>query len=106
MEEILEVMKRHLGVRYEYEAVSLPGAKPGAVLDPQALASLPPAWLAELRSRLIELDMERILDLIERIEIRDAELGSALRVLADQFAFTRLLELLETGDGKTGDQSG
>jgi len=95
--DIFDCMARHLSVRYVYGASPQAPARDLLVtLRPDDLAALPAALLDELRSAIISLDREQIVLLISRVSEQNPSLGSALERLADMFAYTPILQALET----------
>ena len=52
--------------------------------------------MQDLKQAVIELDTKRTMTLITRIAERDAILGAALRSIADNLEYDKLLALLET----------
>jgi hypothetical protein len=79
------------------------GGPPGAVLAwvtdalalETALVSLPPALRTALEGALHQLDPEAVRSAIEAIRTHDAGLAQALAVVADNFQYDRLLDLLQ-----------
>jgi len=102
--EIFQVMAKHLGIEYLYENEA-PEASPGpeTMLSSQQLAVLPPDLHDELLQAVLELDTPRILEVVEEIIARDAAIGSALKKLAENLEYNRLLALLEGDDMEPGE---
>lgn len=103
-QEILEVMAKHLDLRYVYEnereeAVS---DEPDVELGPEQLTTLPEDLLKPLRQAVIRLDIHQAMELIEKIFEHDAAIGCALRALAKKLNYDLLLRLLENDDTKSG----
>ena len=95
--QIFDCMARHLGVRYRYsEAEPAPTGELAAAPLPEALAALPQELRAELRDALLALNPGRIIQAIGRVSQRDAALGATLSRLADHFAYTAMLEAVES----------
>ena len=59
------------------------------------VGALPQDLLGRLHQAVVELDRPRTQALIEQITEQDASIGSALRALAKQLDYGRLLRLLE-----------
>jgi CheY-like chemotaxis protein len=95
--EIFEVMAKHLGLNYVYEkeGEETEPVKPDVELHPEQLATLPEDLLSELYQAVIRLDTVRTLALIEKVAEQDAAIGDALRTLAKNLDYGRLLNLLE-----------
>jgi CheY-like chemotaxis protein len=94
---IFEVMAKQLGVKYVYEAIQ-DVTEPGesvAEIRPEQLAALPADLLTRLHDAAVELDMDRILVLIEQIKSIDAHMARVLEIPAKKFALGPLLDLLE-----------
>ncbi len=91
---IFEVMARHLGLEYIYETIEEEPAGHPAEPTPEQLKVLPDDLLSELHAAVLRLDTARISEAIAQITITDAPLGSALKNLAENLAYDRLLILL------------
>lgn len=104
--EIFDCMARHLGVRYSYkEAVRTSPPDPAVALEPEALATLPEQLRNELADALVRLDAGPISEVIVRVSEQDARLGVALASCAKRFAYTRILNALENGHGRSREES-
>jgi signal transduction histidine kinase/DNA-binding NarL/FixJ family response regulator len=97
VQQILEVMAAHLGIRYVYEeALERPGpVEPDVDLHPEQLAALPEELLGQLYQAVVELDEDRILVLIEKIETIDGHLAAGLDTFVRKLALSPLLDMLE-----------
>jgi len=93
-EEIFDILARHLGVRFIYEARALetPAPVPLSRVTGASLAGLPHEWLAELNRAAIRLDSDIVLDLVERIRDLDPPLADALTNLVNDFRFDTIIE--------------
>jgi CheY-like chemotaxis protein len=101
--KVFDKMAEHLGVRYVYEELAPPGDGTGATspaihLAPADLEALPADWVADLRRTAMAGRTEQLLDLIAQIEPEHSSLAAALRVLAEDYRFRRIVALTETGD--------
>lgn len=97
--EIFQVMAKHLGIEYLYEKEAPDASpEPETILSSQQLAVLPPDLHDELLQVVLELDTPRILQVVEEIIASDAAIGSALKKLAENLEYNRLLALLEGDD--------
>jgi signal transduction histidine kinase/CheY-like chemotaxis protein len=107
VDEILDVMVRHLGLRYAYEDKheQAESAEHTAAWQPEQLAALPADLRIRLHQAVIELDMDNTLALIEQITALDAPLGAMLRGLAGKLDYDALLSLLESEDARNGEIS-
>ncbi len=97
--EIFDAMARHLDVRYVYEEGAERKAKGKEeplrdALTPEALAGLPDDLLAELKQATIDLDMDLIQAIIERIRDLNATVADGLAGLAGNFQYDTLLSLI------------
>ncbi|MBW2607600.1 MAG: response regulator, partial [Deltaproteobacteria bacterium] len=106
--EIFDAMERHLDVRYVYEEgeerkAKEKGEPPQDVLTPEDLADLPDDLLAELKQATIDLDVDLIQIIIERIRKLNATVADGLSDLAGDFQYDRLLELIQQGPLKIED---
>jgi hypothetical protein len=89
-------MARHLGVKYVFSVAAPAVSVTPRALRPDDLAALPVALREELERALISLDRDWILRFVSQISEHDAALGSALTHLADLFAYTPILRVLES----------
>jgi CheY-like chemotaxis protein len=94
VEEIFELMRKHLGLRYVYaepfdKSVSLQVNTD--LLVPSALANLPPDLLASMEQDLIEGNKDLILGHIDQIRLRDEALAETLTRLVDDFEYAKIL---------------
>ncbi len=71
-----------------------PVASAGAEISPEQLASLPSAWIAQLRQAVLVADMGQVWAAIEQIRTQDASLGARLAFLAENYQIDRLLVLV------------
>ena len=97
--DILEMMNKHIGVRYVYENPTQPDssiAEDGKqnVLTAAAIASLPESWLASLKQAILNVDVELIFTLIEQIQPNNAALADALKRYIDNFEYKKILNLI------------
>jgi signal transduction histidine kinase/CheY-like chemotaxis protein len=101
--EIFDCMARHLGVRYIYREHSTEdaAAKPIA-LRPEDLATLPPGLLDELENAIVSLDQGRIALVVREVTKHSDPVGSVLSLLANQFAYTPILNAHKNSRRFTG----
>jgi len=96
-EDIYGMMRKHLGVRFVYELSSkAAGSEQRAkeAFKPEALTTLPSEVLIQLEQASIQGDSATIERVIEDIRAYDAALADGLAVLADEFEYGKVLELL------------
>jgi CheY-like chemotaxis protein len=94
---LFELIHRHLGTRFIYEAESAPVAS--VPIDAASLAALPPALKAQLTQALMELNVRAINAAIEAIHGHDAVLARALATLAKNFQYRPIIDLLANISG-------
>jgi PAS domain S-box-containing protein len=99
---IFDKMAEHLGMAYTYgdtpygDATALeatPSAANGLTIE--RLATMPTPWLQELYQSAAEVDDGKIATLCTTIPAREAELGSAIMVMARNFDFEPIIDLAE-----------
>ncbi len=96
-EEIFELLNKHLGVKYIYDQddpqFELSPSGPGAI-DRDALPKLPAEKLQNLKQALISLNPRIISKAIEQIRPDNSGLADSLTVLAEEFLYDDLLNIL------------
>ena len=102
-QEIFEVMRKHLGLKYVYEAEKKEDVtvEKAAELSPGQLANLPADLLDRLQQAVVEVDQTRAVALMEQIAHHDAAIGRGLLALAKKLDYGRLLFLLENRNTTT-----
>ncbi len=97
LDEIFEVMGKHLDLKYVYEEIREKAAPVEAEveLQPEQLAALPADLFSRLYAAAVELDKDRILALTEMIKPLDAQMAKMLETAVKKFALGPLLDLLE-----------
>jgi signal transduction histidine kinase/DNA-binding response OmpR family regulator len=100
--EIFETMGRFLDIEYIYESEqeAAPVRVPEVELTAAMLADLPEELLQRLRETTLELNMEVILEVIDRIEAHAPETAEHLRVLVQAFQIQRIREVLKKVEDK------
>ena len=95
---IFEKIATYLDVAFRYEAANgLDGAtlhSEKLVLTSADLEVMPLAWQADLKQAALHLNGERIEQLVHQIPVHHAELKVGLDVMAQEFRYDILLELL------------
>ncbi|XZN97676.1 MAG: ATP-binding protein [Microcoleus sp.] len=100
-QEIFAVMNKHIGVRYIYEesidkaAQTLSKTDIKDVLEPEALATLPPDLRANLASAAKSLDIGEVDHLIQEVKTINASIGNAFLVLANEFEYGKIASYIE-----------
>lgn len=98
--DIFEMLQRHLGVHFKYaDAINDNDegepTKEIEGLTSETLASLPQAWIQDLRQAVAILDVNSVTAVIEQIRPHDAALAAALARAVRQYRFDRLQALLD-----------
>ena len=96
--EIYEKLESHLGIEFIYEDLAetpVELERPESVqLDKDAMAVLPGEWRQKFRAVTIAGDMDAILSLIEEVRGEYPQLAGGLSILAHEFDYQSILELL------------
>ena len=105
-EEIFDVLTRHLGVRFVYEALVPETPRPTSpdLVCRASLAGLPQDWLTELNRAAIRLDSDLVLDIVQRIRELDQVLADALTSLVNDFRFDTIIELSMSSENENAAQ--
>ncbi|MEC4804947.1 MAG: response regulator [Jaaginema sp. PMC 1079.18] len=97
---LFDKMSEHLGVRFIYnidtpvvETSDSPTAATANPIQPDALASMPTSWLADLHKAAICADAELVLSLLKTLPDRQQALRLALIDLVDNFSFEEIARL-------------
>lgn len=110
--EIFEMIKKHLGVRYVYEESGgrLKAEGRGEKISNDRLAAcfvdLPVALVAKLKEGTELSDVTRIDEAIEEIRSENAEMAEALFDIAANFAYDKILALIQMAGESTIEQKG
>jgi CheY-like chemotaxis protein len=97
--EIVDVLAKHLDVRFLYEDAADEGPTAEDLLSPALLAALPVRWVTELRQAARQADAELVYDLIDQIRQEDAPLADVLAGLVRDFRFDTLAALAASALG-------
>jgi PAS domain S-box-containing protein len=73
---------------------------PAVSLTRESVAGLPADLVAEMREATINADIDRLSELIDRVETRDAQVAAGLRALASRYQNDTLLALFDAGEGE------
>ncbi len=97
--EILDLMHKHLGVRYIYDKDTQQPVLPAEIdinaLTPAVFADLPPDLLANLEHATITSDITMISSLIDQIHSHNAALAEMLTHLINNFEYMKILTCLQ-----------
>ncbi|MCP4544066.1 MAG: response regulator [Chloroflexi bacterium] len=95
--EIFDVLHRHLGVRFIYEAIT-PTHKAAASVSLEnlraAVETLPAAWAADLYEAAVVLEPEQMLALIEAVRPQASHLSDTLAQWVRDFEYDKLIALI------------
>lgn len=97
--EIFDAMHKHIGVRYIYENTSQANVlktnnRDQEVLTVNAFNALPQQLVAELKQSILNIDMDSIYSLIEKISLQDQLIGGAIANCMDNFEYDKVLNLI------------
>jgi PAS domain S-box-containing protein len=91
--EIYDCLARHLGLVFQYRSETEKEAAPVVVVS-KILSGLPEYLRNDLSDALTLLDSEKIAAVIKDITIIDAELGSTLKQMSEDFDYQTILNAL------------
>ncbi|MDY0092500.1 MAG: response regulator [Candidatus Vecturithrix sp.] len=99
-EEVLDLMHKHLGVRYVYETLEHTFPERQVImhhsgLAPHDLSVLPSSLLEDLERATIISDLTQISRLTDQIRIHDARLAEMLANMAHNFEYSRILTCIQ-----------
>jgi CheY-like chemotaxis protein len=94
--ELFNKIHVHVGVEYVYaEDAAAPDV--AIELSPEALQGWPEALIEPMREAVITADLDQLLAKIHDVEARDPRVAQALRRLAEDFQYQKLLDLFSAG---------
>jgi PAS domain S-box-containing protein len=105
VEEIFEMLEKHLKVRFIYEKETIPAAeaerleRSSSSECAEILANQSPKWIDELQQATQRADMFRILELIEQIRDQDPELARLLTEYSERYEYQEILDLIDQAGG-------
>jgi CheY-like chemotaxis protein len=102
--EFFDKLAHHLSVRYLYEQETPAGTQGTRtavpeVLTADALADLPPEWLAALQSAAGRARSDLVMDLLKDLDDRHVQLSEGLAQLVEEFRFDEIVTLTEERKG-------
>ncbi|SEH04682.1 ATP-binding protein [Candidatus Venteria ishoeyi] len=92
-DEIFSVLKKYLGVRYQYQSSPAPSTQ--EPLSAEALAHLSPQLLQTLIDAALDLDEEQANIIIKQAQARTPALAEAIQSLVNEYQYELLLEQCE-----------
>ncbi len=96
--EILDVIERHLGVKFVYDESGVPPQLGlGDQVFGEQIAKLPPLWMNEMHGAAAQADTEVATTLLGRIEGDHPEIFRTLTTLVGEFRFAEIMALTESG---------
>ncbi len=99
--ELLEIVRRYLGIQYILEAASELATEPREEARAPAL-SLPEDLRSALQAAVEKADLDRVIELVENLSTEDPRTASTLRELAEAFEYEELRTLLEASSPRGG----
>ncbi len=99
-EEIYDSMSRQLGLEFIYRTEPVKPKISHETLTPKRLMAITTEQREELYAAVESLDRQRIDAAIRQIAAADAELGRALSLLANEFDYPTILNVLKAKAGK------
>jgi signal transduction histidine kinase/DNA-binding response OmpR family regulator len=97
-DKLMPVIERQLGLRL-HVAQADPAAPPAtARLEAHALRTLPRALRAELRATLLELNLDRLAQLLAPLKSTDPALLAAIDMMLAAYQYPQICELIDAAD--------
>ena len=94
-EEIFDKMAEQLGIKYLYEAEAASEKIQQVSHTLPNLSPMPPEWITSLRQAAIEVDADRIMQLVSSIPPHQSTLAEALKELVNNYCFDEIIALTE-----------
>ena len=96
--DLFQKIHAHLGVAYDYaEIPTVVPSGEGTALTTESLADWPEDLIQPMREAVITADLDQLLARIQDVETRDPRVARALRGLAEDFQYQKLLDLFTVG---------
>jgi signal transduction histidine kinase/CheY-like chemotaxis protein len=93
---LLEKISEHLGVRYLYQAETLPSpATVPEILTPELLSIMPLPWITQLHQAALCTDEKRILQLLEQIPDAHRTIATTLEEWVNTYRCDKILDLTQ-----------
>jgi signal transduction histidine kinase/CheY-like chemotaxis protein len=92
--EVYGMLERHLGVRFAYEDEQAAIPQQRLALDPARVAALPAAWRLAFRDAALRGQLDEMERLVDELAAREPGVASALKELVLELELERILELL------------
>ena len=98
--DIFLVMKKHLHLTYEYNDEKQNNGYDIPEIDKKQLELISSSLRKKLHKAVLELDTDRTMELIDQLSREHPQVGKVCRLLAHNYDFDRLLNLLEKDDAE------
>ncbi len=96
--DLFQKIHDHVGIEYVYaEDPPIDRPEETVSLTPDSLVGCSPQLLESLRDAVITADLDQLLERIRELEPFEPNAARGLRVLAEEFQYEKLLELLSPG---------
>ncbi|WP_254011193.1 response regulator [Limnofasciculus baicalensis] len=103
-EDIFDAMHKHIGVRYIYEdetpADTLAAEDMGkGAMTATPFRMLPEVWISDLKQAILNIDLDSIDAIVEKIRTQDTILAAEISRCIDNFEYDKILQIIsEIGD--------
>ena len=94
-EEIFDKMAEQLGIKYLYEAEAPSEKIQQTSHSLPDLSPMPPEWTSSVRQAAIEVDADKIMQLVNTIPAHQSSLAEALKELVNNYCFDEIIALTE-----------
>ncbi len=94
--EIYALMSHYLELEYEYDDADITSLSDKSLItnvNVKGIAHLPAGWVEDLRKAALTLDVDSVLEIIERIKSKDRDLGNQLAIMMTNYNFESLQQL-------------
>lgn len=95
--KIFELMHQHLGIRFVHneDSPKTTTSPASPYLEPAKLAELPVPWLTDFQQATINLNWDKMLQLIDEIKETDTSTAKTFSDLTNNFEYQELLTIIE-----------
>jgi signal transduction histidine kinase/CheY-like chemotaxis protein len=94
-DEIFDKIGQYLNVQYTYETITVDQLEPSETLTLDALAVMPSAWIGLLYQASIQLDVEKITNLLDQIPEEHGALQKSIQAKVDNFDFDQIVATIQ-----------
>ena len=92
--ELFQKIHHHLKVEYVYAEQDTAAAEESLKLSRESFAGWPPELIDSMRDAVMTADLDQLLAKIQEAEVGYPRIAQALRRLAEDFQYQKLLDLL------------